>query len=127
MTNARSWTLVSTLVVLLTLSGCAGTVGQVAGGATAGNAKVEALVDRGIARAGVAADEYLDALDATEALLQRKLERTRSGRCLSTLPSLERFAREGPAQRAILKRDCNVVFPDIDAIVVRSKEDEEPE
>ena len=116
--------LVLTLVALVTLNGCTGMVGQVAGLTAAGNAKAEAIVDRGIARAGVVADEYLDALGAVEAFLERKLARVRSGRCLTTLPSMERFAREGKAEAAILERDCHVTF-EFGTVVVRPKGDAE--
>ena len=101
------------LVMLMALGpGCANII--------AANLVGEGLVDGMVARAGVVADKVMDALDTTEAVLERKLVRAKKARCLNTYPSIVRYALRSETNRATIRRDCLLdVRPNTDVSIER--------
>ena len=68
-----------------------------------------AAVDAAISIAGRAADSYLTGLDASRIVQQTKLDRTNTAYCLSTLPSLRRYAAKSVENRQRIAKNCGLI------------------
>jgi len=68
------------------------------------------LTDEAISIAGRAADSYLTGLDASRIALQTKLDRINAGYCISTLPSIRRYAAKSSDNRRRIAVNCFLVI-----------------
>ena len=77
-----------------------------------------AVTDRAIDIGGKVADGYLSGLDKARVLAETELARINAGYCLSTLPSIRRYAAKSTENRARIQANCGLVV-ELDTLLLR--------